>query len=363
MTQETAILDPYFAALCDGDEAAAVTYALSLVDRGVDPVDVLLDVIAPAQELVGRRWAAGEWSVAREHAATAISEAATAALAARIRRAERSRGHVVVACAEREWHGLPARMVAHALRAAGWHTTYLGASTPPAQLARYLDDVGADAVAISSSVAASLPAARRMIEAVREAGLPVLVGGRAFGPDGTRAAALGADAWAANATDAVAVMERLVSAGDCGSMPLPCDARHAGLDEHAELVVRFAEFRGAIRARDWGGTLRDRGGTLDDLGGTVRSGRPDDPNWPALADDAVEHALHALSGALLADDPSILVEAREWLDGLFRARGYDSRLAEGLWRVVRAEVAPFLARATRHLDALYAGTRPATGPD
>ena len=52
------------------------------------------------------------------------------------------RGRIVIACAEHEWHALPAMLVSAALRSRGWHVTLLGASTPTARLNRYLQDLG-----------------------------------------------------------------------------------------------------------------------------------------------------------------------------------------------------------------------------
>ena len=324
----------YFGFLERRDPTGAVQHALALIDGGADPVDVLLDVVAPAQRQVGLRWAEGAWTVAHEHAATATSESVAIAVGARIPAPADPRGHVILACAEREWHGLPARLVGYSLQAAGWRTTFLGASTSPLQFARFLDDVDADAVAISCSVAASLPAARRLIDAAREAGLPVLVGGGAFGPDDTRARALGASGWAGDARTAAAVLTGLVA--DAATSDLgwtPDRARHAGADEHAEMVIRFAEFRATARRR-W----------LD---------APGDPSDEAgLAGDAVDHALHSLSAALLTDDPRLLREADDWLTALFAARGQPSTTVPSLWRSLHQTVGEPLPEAARHLKAL-----------
>ncbi|MDG6109065.1 cobalamin-dependent protein [Dactylosporangium aurantiacum] len=333
---------PYFALLERRDGAGAVRHALGLIDGGADPVDVLLDVVAPAQEQVGRRWAEGAWTVAHEHAATAISESVAMAVGARIPPPEAPLGHVILACAEREWHGLPARLVGYCLQAAGWRTTFLGASTSPRQFARFLDDVDADAVAISCSVAASLPAARRLIDAAREAGLPVLVGGGAFGSDDTRARALGASGWARDARTASAVLAELVAAAGAqawaSELRWATDrARHAGADEHAEMTIRFAEFRASARRR-WLDAPADP------------SGGP--PDGSSLADDAVDHALHALSAALLTDDPRLLREASDWLTALLTARGERPDVVASLWRSVHQTVGEPLPEAARHLKTL-----------
>jgi hypothetical protein len=109
-------------------------------------------------------------------------------------------------------------------------------------------------------------------------------------------------------------------------------ARHAGADEHAEIVVRFAEFRAAVRGR-WPGP-----------GG--------DPTHDGLADDAIDHALHALSAALLTDDPRLLREAGDWLTALFAARGAPADSVPGLWRALLQTVGEPLPEAARHLKAL-----------
>ncbi|WP_249044837.1 cobalamin B12-binding domain-containing protein, partial [Crossiella equi] len=141
------------------DPAAAVSTVEDLLAVGTDPVEVLVDVIAAGQRVVGTRWQRGEWTVAQEHAATAVAVAATRAVRRTVDRLPRTRGSVVVACAEREWHELPAMIIGCALRAAGWDTTVLGASTTPARLNQHLHDHGPDATAVSCSVLGALPAA------------------------------------------------------------------------------------------------------------------------------------------------------------------------------------------------------------
>ncbi|MEV4130725.1 cobalamin-dependent protein [Dactylosporangium sp. NPDC049742] len=326
---------PYFSFLERRDAAGAVAHALALVDGGADPVDVLLDVVGRAQEQVGLRWAAGSWTVAHEHAATAISESVALAVGARIDTPTDPLGHVILTCAEREWHGLPARLVGYCLQAAGWRTTFLGASMPARQFARFLDDVDADAVAISCSVAASLPAARRLIDAAREAGLPVLVGGGAFGPDDTRARALGASGWAKDARAAAPVLDGLVTHLHSAATDR---ARHAGADEHAEMVVRFAEFRATAR-RSW---------LESPHAGSVARFQEDG----GLFDDAIDHALHALSAALLTDDPRLLREASDWLTALFTARGEPAGAIPDLWLALHRTVGEPLPEAARHLKSL-----------
>ncbi len=136
--------------------------------------------------------------VAQEHAATAINDRVIAALArtppARTD-PDRPAGSTV-ACVDGEWHALPARLLAEVLRLRGWQVDYLGAQVPTPHLIAHLHRTGPDAVALSSSIATRLPTAHAAITACQAVGVPVLVGGAAFGADGRYARLLGADAWA-----------------------------------------------------------------------------------------------------------------------------------------------------------------------
>src|SRR5918992_1647561 len=179
-------------ALSRRDGRAAARQALGLLEAGAAVQELVRGLLGAAQAEVGRRWEANQWSVADEHAATAITDAVLGALAWRVEAAE-DQGHVVITCAEGEWHSLPARMAAEVLRLHGWQVTFLGASTPADHLRRFLAEVDAIGVVISCSVPIFLSGAQRSIQAAHAAEIPALVGGRGFGPDDLRARRLGAD--------------------------------------------------------------------------------------------------------------------------------------------------------------------------
>ena len=287
------------------DRRAAVRQALGLLDAGASVQDLVQGLLGPAQVEVGRRWEANRWSVADEHAATAITDAVLAALAWRIEAAE-DQGHLVVTCAEGEWHSLPARMVAEVLRVHGWLVTFLGASTPADHLRRFVDEVGAVGVVVSCSVPIFLGGALRSVQAVQAEGVPVLVGGRAFGPDDLRARRLGADGWAPDADTAGRLLGEWRRqppsvgkrpAGMRDAEPLELEAARAELVEAAmsELFLRFPPLAG------YSETQLAR--TREDLG----------------------YILQFLEAALLTDDPRLFLdEFLPWLTGVLTSRGLPS---------------------------------------
>jgi MerR family transcriptional regulator, light-induced transcriptional regulator len=189
-----ALHDRYFDALVRSDPAAATDVVLDLLESGASLSEIVEDVIAPAQVLVGELWERGEWSVAQEHAATAVTEAAVSAVWVMTARRQLTDGpHIALACAEGEWHAVPARMAAALAAEAGAHVTVLGPSMPSDHLRRRLDARDIDLLAVSCTVPVNLLGAARCVAAARAVGVPVLVGGRAFAGRPQRAEAIGAD--------------------------------------------------------------------------------------------------------------------------------------------------------------------------
>lgn len=164
-----------------------------------DGIDAAVAVLAAVQLEVGARWQAQRWTVADEHAASAIIDHALSSACLGL--SSRTQGRpVVVACVEDEWHVLPARMLSEQLRSRRWDALFLGASSPAGELGRFTADVAPVAVVLSCSMPMHLPGARRSVEACHDAGVPVVVGGGAFGGP-ARAAAIGADRWCADVSE------------------------------------------------------------------------------------------------------------------------------------------------------------------
>lgn len=311
------VLVRYEAALSADDANAARSLVDELLDDGVDPVSVLTDVVAATQRAVGTRWQRGEWSVADEHAATAIAVAATKAVARHVRRRPVTRGRVVVACAEREWHALPAMIIDCALRAHGWDSTMLGPATSPMRLNQHLQDLGPEAVAVSCSVLGALPTTRRFIEASTTAGVPVVVGGPAFGYDDVRARALGATAWAATAQGAVAALDGLPPVvPPVAPLPPGPAAEQASLELDHRIIVD------TLRAR-W---------SLSASAGPREEASPGD--LTDVADDVLHQLLHALGAALLTGDTRPVGETAAWITELMTTRGVDVAVVHELGDVL-----------------------------
>ncbi|WP_326798022.1 cobalamin-dependent protein [Streptomyces sp. NBC_01808] len=336
------------ACLADADEDAAVELAVGLVTSGVSAEDVLLRLVAPAQVRVGERWESGEWTVAQEHAATHVSRKAVDGVTSAARGTDRlpggagSRGHVLVACSDGEWHVLPSQILAEVLRLHGFDVRSLGGSVSPHGILSDVHQNGPDVVALSCTLPWNLPLAHRQIEICRWAGVPVITGGAGFGPEGTWAYALGADLYAADARGAAEALIRHWPPVLRGESSIEADA----VEAYAMLVrqrPRLLEHL-ASALRDVGPGLRGRMGTEYGSG----SGMEHEEGTGFLG-----RLLDSLAAAVYVDDERVFTRHLAFVRTYLSARSADSRCL-----IAMADaLADRLDGSPRALDTLSAGRR------
>ncbi|AYL40172.1 cobalamin-binding protein (plasmid) [Streptomyces fungicidicus] len=302
------LCDALWRAVLDGDEHHAVDLVRSALGAGWDEESLLLDAVAAVQARIGAEWAADRITVAQEHAATAINERVITALVPRPDTrgpSEPRRGRVTVSCVDGEWHAFPARLVAEVLRLRGWQVDYLGAQTPTPYLVAHQHRTDSDAVLLSGSLPTQLPTAHAAITACRSVGVPVLAGGRAFGRDGRYARALGADAWAADARGAAAVLE--------AGLPRPTVIRQA-VDDLPHLVDQ--EYTMVVQSR-----RRLIGQTLTELEGRFPATCGGDEARRERTAEDLAHLVDFLATALYMDDAAVFTDFLDWTAGVLSARG------------------------------------------
>jgi len=281
----THIVDDLLARIADADERSMRDYCASLIRLGM-PLNRLIDTgLAPAMTEVGLLWECGAYSASDEHAATALVEAALTAAAAEVQW-HTSRGRVLVACAEGDWHTLPLRMVAEVLTSQGWSVRFLGASQSTGDL---LDEVLADrphAVLLGCAVPTALPALVDAVRKLHEIRIPVYVGGRALGNDARRATAIGADGWAADATGAADLVAR----------------RQFG-EASADIARRYRQYQRRSEALpSWVAA------SCDQLASSHHN--------PAPSAADLRYLLDVASVAVLACDARLMDEQASWLRGM-----------------------------------------------
>lgn len=300
-------IEAYLEAAMAGDRQTAVKIALDLLADGEPPESIITHLLATAQSRVGEGWQTGTWSVAQEHRASAIAEAALQAVSDTAMRTpgavpEGSAGQAIVACSEGEWHVLPGRMASEILRLRGCEVSYIGPSIPADMLVEMFEFDPPSAVAVTCSMPLSLVGSWATISALRELGMTVICGGRGYGPGGVWAPAVGADLWAPTFEDGA---DALVAAL---TRPRPAPRPPMGSPEiTAELT-----------------TLRRDGPTMVETAMTISL-----EAWPWLREsgNAVRATrtdllatMQAAGSAALVADHTLLRDYVEWFESVLAAR-------------------------------------------
>jgi len=294
------LLDSYLATLDPPDLGAARRLANRALDQGMAPAAFIELILVPAQEEVGRRWQTNDYTVPQEHAATVVADTVLATMSARIPGDRSIEGRIVSCCVEGEWHTLPLRLVSDSLTMSGHDVVFLGPSAPASQLSGFLRTINASVLLASCTTAKSLVGARRTIEAAHDAGVPVIIGGRALGTDSTRADNLGADAWGSGAETADAVLAEWADHPPALAPACEIESEHQELEDPRPSLVE--ECLGVLLERQPG--LRG----MTDI--QIERTRED-----------IGYIIQFCSAALVCRDPTVLDEFTLWLRDLLAPRG------------------------------------------
>jgi methanogenic corrinoid protein MtbC1 len=325
--------------LIQAHRRAEVVELVRSVARDAD-LATAIALLADVQREVGRRWQHQGFTVADEHAATAVVDLALAAACLDAEPSHRvaSEGAVVVACAEEEWHVMPARMFAEQLTAAGWEVVFLGASIPADHLQRFLTVNPPTAVGVSCTVPLHLLGARRTVSASHAAGVPVLAGGAAFGPAASRAAAIGADAWASTPGHAEAILAGWASNTPALAAPTVDEAPALALGAGRPALVEQAMSALAARYRPLARyTSAQLERTREDF----------------------DYIIRFVEAAMLTQDDSIVTDFASWLASILAARG----LPDGIVSVGVGVLRDCLPQSSSEADRLLAAmTEPYSPP-
>ena len=283
-----------------GDGRAGVRLALDLIDSGVPIGEVIVNLLGRAQREVGERWLANRWTVTEEHLVSGVTQKALDAIAHAIG-PPTAAGLIAVACAEGDWHSLPAQMFAELLRAEGFAIAFLGGSAPADHVASFLSRRRPYALAVSCNLALFFGGVTRLADAAHRHDVPVLAGGQALGREPGRAACLGADAWAAGIDDAVAVLRGWQHERPrVPTEPIRFSTAAAQLDSIAPEIA--GEALGSLRAG-------------------YRPAASFSERQLAQAEEQLAVITRFTAAARLVDDQTVLTEMLDWLEIFLTSRG------------------------------------------
>jgi len=175
-TTDDEIVEEILGLLDAGNVDAASRTISGYLGRVADPTGFLDRVVGDVLQQIGVLWAAGKWTVEKEHrSAYCIAEAID-----RARSAEAPEGRVaVLACPPGELHAIPLHMLRLILAANGWRSDFLGADVPwdSIDAAVVRQSPGLVLLSARSEVPFNSPEFARLAASWNEGGTIVAVGG------------------------------------------------------------------------------------------------------------------------------------------------------------------------------------------
>jgi len=209
----------FLLAVLEGRGDDAVFMVRSAIDRGLDVASLHDHVLTPVQREMGRMWLMAEVPIADEHYGSSLVDRVLWSVHDMLPRPAADAPVVLTMGVGGNMHDFGLRIVAQRLLLAGFRVHHLGSNMPLSDLEWALQERSVDVIAISatmilqlSTLAATVADVRR-IERLRGRATttPVLVGGEVFGRVEGLAAAVGADAAAADADQAVEAVRALLA--------------------------------------------------------------------------------------------------------------------------------------------------------
>ncbi len=172
-------------------------------------------VLIPAMSEVGERFARNEYFLPQVMMSARAMKAAFGPLKEAMKGMDvPSKGRILMATVEGDIHDIGKNIVITLLENHGYEVIDLGKNVPADEIAREAVRIGVRAIGLSALMTTTMVKMKEAVDVFRDAGLtlPVVVGGAAVTPD--YAEEIGAQGYARDATEAVAVFGRLIANGD-----------------------------------------------------------------------------------------------------------------------------------------------------
>lgn len=202
--------------LVQGDPDAAADLTRQALAAGLEPLEILNRGLMPGMEIVGEKFASGEYFLPHLVVAASGMQGAMALLEPALRARQQvfqKAGTVVIGTVRGDIHEIGKSLVATMLSASGFQVVDLGVDVPTEAFVAKVQEVQADILGLSALLTTTMAVQREVIEALTAAGLRdqvwVMVGGAPVSQEW--AEDIGADGYAEDAIGAVELAKRLLA--------------------------------------------------------------------------------------------------------------------------------------------------------
>jgi corrinoid protein of di/trimethylamine methyltransferase len=213
MSQE--ILEKLINSVIEGDVDAATALTKEALQAGVEPLAIINQGLVPGMNVVGDKFASGEYFLPNLVIAGSAMQQAMQLLEPELKERQQERtsfGKVVIGTVHGDIHEIGKSLVATMLSANGFEVLDLGVDVPTEVFLTKVIESGAQLVGLSALLTTTMTVQRDVIEALDDAGVrdrvKVLVGGAPVNQEW--ADSIGADGYAEDAMAAVVLAKRLM---------------------------------------------------------------------------------------------------------------------------------------------------------
>ena len=192
--------------ILQGDREGLEALTKEAIKEGISAGTIINEYLMPAMEEVGRLFEEGELFIPEMLMSARAMQASMAILKPLIVGDEvKTAGRVVIGTVEGDLHDIGKTLVGMMLESAGFEVHDLGVDVRLGRFVEAVRELKPTVVGMSALLTTTMPAMRKTIDAMKEAGLRddviIMVGGAPVTPD--FAASIGADGFAEDAAGAV----------------------------------------------------------------------------------------------------------------------------------------------------------------
>jgi len=210
------IITQLITAIVDGEPELTVELTRQALAAGLEPLVIIDQGLIPGMEIVGQKFACGDYFLPNLIISANGMQAAMTLLEPELRARQQERksaGKVVIGTVHGDIHEIGKSLVATMLSANGFQVFDLGVDVPVGTFIAKIRETGANLLGLSALLTTTMVVQREIIAALKQAGLrecvKVMVGGAPVTHNW--AEQIGADGYAEDAIGAVALAKRLTS--------------------------------------------------------------------------------------------------------------------------------------------------------
>ncbi|HEV7298212.1 MAG TPA: B12-binding domain-containing protein [Tepidisphaeraceae bacterium] len=199
----------YVEPLLAGDRIACRQLMDKAIEAGVQPEDLLNQLVWPTMELLQSLYREDRISIATLNMATRLNRSLTDQLCGRLERKASNGKRVLIFCGDDEPEELGGQICAEMFEADGWTVRFAGGGVPHDEVLKLIGDIRPDLLVNFSTLPSGVPGVRKLIDYLRDVNscpdMQVMCCGGIYKRAEGLSEEIGADLFAPDAASAVTI--------------------------------------------------------------------------------------------------------------------------------------------------------------